>query len=62
MDGLQYHTLEALEALSLEELQALWELVPTDRQRAYKSAYEREVRAAGRSDRMRSNGRLLRNC
>lgn len=47
MDGLQYHTLEALEALSLEELQALWELVPTDRQRAYKSAYEREVRAAG---------------
>ena len=47
MDGIPYHTLEALEALSLDELQALWELVPTDRQRAYKSAYEREVRAAG---------------
>jgi len=47
MDGIPYHTLEALEALSLDELQALWELVPTDRQRAYKSAYDREVRAAG---------------
>jgi hypothetical protein len=47
MDVLRYHTLEELRALSLSELHALWELVPTDRQRAYKVAYEREVRTAG---------------
>jgi hypothetical protein len=47
MDVLRYHTLEELRALSLSELHALWELVPTDRQRAYKAAYEREVRTAG---------------
>ncbi len=32
-DLLRYHTVEALRALSLDELRALWELVPTDRQR-----------------------------
>ncbi|NJL55510.1 hypothetical protein HC928_10180 [bacterium] len=47
MDVLRYHPLEELRALSLSELHALWELVPTDRQRAYKAAYEREVRTAG---------------
>jgi hypothetical protein len=47
MDVLRYHTLDELRGLSLSELHALWELVPTDRQRAYKAAYEREVRTAG---------------
>jgi hypothetical protein len=47
MDVLRYHPLEELRALSLSELHAVWELVPTDRQRAYKAAYEREVRTAG---------------
>ncbi|MCK6579763.1 MAG: hypothetical protein L6Q98_16850 [Anaerolineae bacterium] len=47
MDILRYHTLEELRGLSLSELHALWELVLTDRQRAYKAAYEREVRTAG---------------
>lgn len=46
-DELRYHTLEELESLSLAELQSLWELVPTDRQRGYRAAYEREVRTAG---------------
>jgi hypothetical protein len=47
MDVLRYHPLDELRGLSLSELHALWELVPTDRQRAYKAAYEREVRTAG---------------
>ena len=47
METLRYHSIEELRALSLNELHALWELVPTDRQRAYKAAYEREVRTAG---------------
>lgn len=46
-EQLSFHTVEELEALTLEELQALWELVPTDRQRAYRAAYDREVRNAG---------------
>ena len=46
-DELRYHTVEELSQLSLDELQALWELVPIERQKAYKSAYEREVRSAG---------------
>jgi hypothetical protein len=44
---LKYHNVEELRALSLDELRALWELVPTDRQRAYRAAYEREVKTAG---------------
>jgi hypothetical protein len=44
---LKYHTVEELRALTLDELRALWELVPTDRQRAYRAAYEREVKTAG---------------
>jgi hypothetical protein len=47
IEQLRYHTLDELQALSLEELQALWELVPTDRQKAYRAAYDREVRNAG---------------
>jgi hypothetical protein len=46
-ETLQYHTVDALRALSLDELRALWELVPTDRQRAYRAAYDREVKTAG---------------
>jgi hypothetical protein len=46
-DSLRYHTLQELRALSLDELRALWELVPTDRQRAYRAAYDREVKTAG---------------
>jgi hypothetical protein len=46
-EELRFHTVEALQALPLEALQALWELVPTDRQRAYRAAYDREVRSAG---------------
>ncbi len=45
-ESLRFHTMDELRALSLDELRALWELVPTDRQRAYRSAYEREVRGA----------------
>jgi len=47
LDTLSYEPIEHLRKLSLNELQALWELVPTDRQRAYKAAYDREVRSAG---------------
>jgi hypothetical protein len=46
-DVQRYHTVEELRALSLDELRALWELVPTDRQRAYRAAYDREVKTAG---------------
>ncbi|MFZ2880711.1 MAG: hypothetical protein WA009_14320 [Phototrophicaceae bacterium] len=46
-ETLRYHTVEELRALSLDELRALWELVPTDRQRAYRAAYDREVKTAG---------------
>ncbi len=46
-EALKYHSVAELRALSLEELRALWELVPTERQRAYRSAYDREVRTAG---------------
>lgn len=47
IEKLQYKRVDELQALSLAELQALWELVPTERQRAYRSAYDREVRNAG---------------
>lgn len=47
MEQLTYLTPEELQDLSLDELQALWELVPTERQKAYRAAYEREVRSAG---------------
>ncbi|MAS35349.1 MAG: hypothetical protein CL610_15165 [Anaerolineaceae bacterium] len=47
IEQLRFHTVDELQALSLEALQALWELVPTDRQKAYRAAYDREVRNAG---------------
>src|SRR5579871_5262266 len=46
-DTLRYYTLKELNALPLAELRALWELVPTDRQRIYRQAYEREIKTAG---------------
>jgi hypothetical protein len=46
-EQLEFKTVEQLQQLSTADLSALWELVPTERQRAYKAAYEREVRAAG---------------
>jgi hypothetical protein len=46
-EQLEFKTVEQLEQLTTAQLSALWELVPTERQRAYKAAYEREVRAAG---------------
>lgn len=45
-DELKYHTLTELKNLSLDQLRALWELVPTERQRSYRAAYERELKAA----------------
>ncbi|MEQ8672787.1 MAG: hypothetical protein RLP44_26910 [Aggregatilineales bacterium] len=45
-ETLKFHTLDELKSLSLTDLQALWELVPTDRQKAYRAAYDREVRNA----------------
>jgi hypothetical protein len=47
METYRFHTLDELNQLSFAELQALWELVPTDRQRSYRAAYDREVRNAG---------------
>jgi hypothetical protein len=46
-EQLEFKPVEQLQQLSTAELNALWELVPTERQRAYKAAYEREVRSAG---------------
>lgn len=34
-DTLRYHMLDELRALSIGELRALWDLVPTERQRLY---------------------------
>jgi hypothetical protein len=48
-EHLTYHTIDDLRALSIEELRALWELVPTDRQHRYQSVYQREVRTNGAS-------------
>jgi hypothetical protein len=48
-EQLTYRTLDELRALSVAELTELWELVPTERQRLYRAAYERELRNAGAS-------------
>ncbi|MDX1992951.1 MAG: hypothetical protein SF029_11195 [bacterium] len=45
-ESYRYHSIDELRALSVKELQALWEIVPTDRQRKYKQAYDRELRNA----------------
>lgn len=46
-EQLNYHTIDELRALSLDELRALWELVPTDRQHHYQTVYQREVSTNG---------------
>jgi len=46
-DDLRYLSVDDLRALSPQELADLWELVPTERQKAYRAAYDREVRTAG---------------
>jgi hypothetical protein len=46
-EQLTWHSPDDLRSLPTEALQALWELVPTERQKAYKTAYESEVMAAG---------------
>jgi hypothetical protein len=46
-EQLTYHSIEELRALNLDELRALWELVPTDRQHRYQTIYQREVRTNG---------------
>ncbi|MBZ0280767.1 MAG: hypothetical protein K8L97_08490 [Anaerolineae bacterium] len=46
-ENYRYHSIDELRVLSIQELQALWEVVPTDRQRKYKQAYDRELRNAG---------------
>jgi hypothetical protein len=48
-EHLEYRTIEELRALSIDELRALWELVPTDRQHRYQTVYGREVRTNGAS-------------
>ncbi len=46
-DILTYHTLDAMCAMTLPEVEALWELVPTDRQRLYRAIYDRTRRDEG---------------
>jgi hypothetical protein len=47
VSAVKFHSLAELEKLSEAELTALWELVPTDRQRSYKAMYDRELRKEG---------------
>ena len=44
-----FHTLDTLHAMSLADVEALWELVPTERQRLYKAIYDRTRRDEGAS-------------
>jgi hypothetical protein len=46
-EELRYFDLNELKAMSLDELRAVWDLVPTERQRLYRQTYEREVKTAG---------------
>jgi hypothetical protein len=48
-EHLTYHTVEELREMSIEDLRALWELVPTDRQHRYQTVYQREVNSNGAS-------------
>jgi hypothetical protein len=45
-ETLRYHSVAELRVLSLDELRALWELVPAERQRSYIAAYDRELKGA----------------
>ena len=49
MSDSHFHTPEALRALDDDALAALWSDVPTERQKAYRQAYDRAVRDAGAS-------------
>lgn len=49
LDVFTYHPVAALQALSLTEVEALWELVPTERQRLYRAIYDRTRRDEGAS-------------
>src|SRR5258706_13764033 len=46
-DIFMYHTVDELQKLSLAEVEALWELVPSERQRQYRGIYERFIRNEG---------------
>lgn len=46
-DIFTYHAPNQLQAMSLAELEALWDLVPTERQRQYRAIYDRYVRSEG---------------
>ena len=46
-DVFSYHTPGELQKMSLKELEALWDLVPTERQRQYRAIYDRYVRSEG---------------
>jgi len=48
-DVFTFHTPDALEAMPLAEVEALWELVPTERQRMYRAIYDRTRRYEGAS-------------
>jgi len=43
----QYQTVEQLQQLPVDELVALWDSVPTERQTAYQMAYDSQLRASG---------------
>src|SRR5450755_2747624 len=45
--AIAYHPITELEAMSLAELNAQWEMVPTARQRRYKAMYDKELRNVG---------------
>jgi len=49
LDVFTYHPVAALQTLSLTEVEALWELVPTERQRLYRAIYDRTRRDEGAS-------------
>src|SRR5260221_13202061 len=46
-DIFMYHTVDELQKMSLAEVEALWELVPTERQRQYRGIYERFIHNEG---------------
>ena len=46
-DIFTYHTVEELLGMSLAEVEALWELVPTERQRQYQAIYDRFIHSEG---------------
>ncbi len=48
-DIFTFHPLDELRQMTLAEVEALWELVPTDRQRLYKAIYDRTRRDEGAS-------------